>query len=166
MDFYDGGARRAFAKEKEMVTMNSDCEMTQHLMRINVGDQRLREKQNILLVGSCMDRFPDIVQETCEKNSSHFVLHVCLEETHMNQAGFKIGSIVKYSDIKRVSTLTVDGSPHCVQLHYLVEDIKRHFAPNIEIAHYVQEEGKVFEVSADAVKRSRHLSKIQKMLDG
>jgi hypothetical protein len=84
----------------------------------------------------------------------------------MNQAGFKIGSIVKYSGIKKVTTLTVDGSPHCVQLHYCVEDIKRHFAPEIETAHYVVEKGEIYEISSEVVKRSRHLSKIQKMLDG
>lgn len=131
-----------------------------------MGDRHLWEKQNLLLVGSCMDRFPDIVKEISEKDGSHFVLHVCLEETHVNQAGFKIGSIVKYSDIKRVTTLTVDGSPHCVQLLYVVEDIKRHFPSHIETDHYVIEKEKLYEITADAVKRSRHLSKIQKMLDG
>ena len=149
-----------------MVKLSDDCEVKQQLMRINVGDRRLREEQNLLLVGSCMDRFPDIVKEVCEKDGGHFVLHICLEETHVNKAGFKIGSIVKYSDIKKVTTLTVDGSPHCVQLHYVVEDIKKHFAPNIETAHYVIEKGKLFEISADAVKRSRHLSKIHKMIEG
>ena len=147
-----------------MVKVSGDCEEMQYLMRTNVGDQRLKEKKNLLLVGSCMDRFSDIVKEICEEAGGYLVLHICLEETHMNQAGFKIGSIVKYSDIKRVAVLTVDGSPHCVQLHYVVEDIKRHFAPEIETIHYVVEKGKLFEVSADAVKRSRHLSKIQKMI--
>ena len=148
-----------------MVKVSNDCAEMQYLMRINVGDRRLKEKQNLLLVGSCMDRFPDFVKEICERDGGHTVLHICLEEAHMNQAGFKIGSIVKYSDIKKVTTLTVDGSPHCVQLHYAVEDIKRHFTPEIETAHYVIERGKLFEISADAVKRSRHLSKIQKMID-
>lgn len=166
MDFYGGRERRACAEEKEMVTVSDDCKVTQQLMRINVGDQRLREKQNLLLVGSCMDRFPDIVKEICEKDGGYFVLHICLEETHVNKAGFKLGSIVKYSDIQKVTTLTVDGSPHCVQLHYVVEEIKRHFAPSIETAHYVIEKGKLLEITADAVKRSRHLSKIQKMIDG
>ena len=166
MDFYGGRARRTCAKEKEMVTVSDDCAEMQYLMRINVGDRRLREKQNLLLVGSCLDRYPDIVKEICERIGGHVVLHICFEETHMNQAGFKIGSIVKYSDIKKVTTLTVDGSPHCVQLHYAVEDIKRHFAPEIETAHFVIEKDKLFEISADAVKRSRHLSKIQKMIDG
>jgi hypothetical protein len=137
----------------------------QYLMRINVGDRRLREKQNLLLVGSCIDRYPDFVKEICEKDGGHFALQICLEETHMNQAGFKIGSIVKYSNIKKVTTLTVDGSPHCVTLHYTVEDIKRHFVPEIETAHFVIEKGKLHEISSEAIKRSRHLSKIQMMLD-
>ena len=137
----------------------------QHLMRINVGDKRLRKKGKLLLVGSCMDRFPEIVKELSEKDSGQAVLHVCLEETHVNQAGFKIGSIVKYSDISEVTALTVDGSPHCVQLHYVIDDVKKHFAPEIETKHYVVEKGNVHEISTAAVKRSRHLSKIQRMLE-
>ncbi|MFX1559908.1 MAG: 4Fe-4S ferredoxin [Promethearchaeota archaeon] len=144
--------------------MSDDCTEMQHLMRVNVGDRRFREKQNLLLVGSCMDRYPDFVKEICERDGGHVALQICLEESHMNQAGFKIGSIVKYSGIKRVTTLTVDGSPHCVQLHYTIEDIKRHFAPEIETAHFVIEKGKLIEISPEAIKYSRHLSKIQKMI--
>lgn len=147
------------------MTVSDDSEELQYLMRVNVGDRRIREHENLLLVGSCTDRFSDIVREIGKRNGGHFTLHVCLEETHANQAGFKIGSIVRYSSIKKVSVLTVDGSPHCVQLHYIVEDIKRHFTPEIEISHFVIEKGELHEVSPETVKRSRHLSKIQKMLD-
>ncbi len=136
----------------------------QHLMRINVVDTRLRDKGKLLLVGSCMDRFPEIVKEFSERDGGQAVLQVCLEETHVNQAGFKIGSIVKYSGLSEITALTVDGSPHCVQLHYVTDDVKRHFAPEIETKHFVVEKGKVHEISTNAVKRSRHLSKIQKML--
>jgi len=148
------------------VTVDEDCKVSQHLMCINVGDKRFKERKSLLLVGSCLDRYPDVVREICERSGGCFTLHVCLEETHMNQAGFKLGSIVKYSDIKKVSTLTVDGSPHCVQLHYMVEDIKRHFAPEIDTTHFVIEKGEVHEITADAVKRSRHLLKVEKTLAG
>ena len=137
----------------------------QHLMPTNVGDKRLRNKGKLLLVGSCMDRFPEIVKEFSDRDGGQAVLHVCLEETHVNQAGFKIGSIVKYSGISEITALTVDGSPHCVQLHYVIDDVKRHFAPEIETKHFVVEKGKVHEISTNAVKRSRHLSKLQKMLN-
>ncbi len=136
----------------------------QYLMRVNVGDSRFRAKGKLLLVGSCMDRYPELVKEFSERDGGQAVLHVCLEETHVNQAGFKIGSIVRYSGISEVTALTVDGSPHCVQLHYIIDDVKRHFTPEITTKHFVVEKGKVHEISEAAVKRSRHLSKIQKML--
>ncbi len=146
--------------------MVCDCGCNQRLMCINVGDKRMRESGKLLLIGTCMaDRYPGIVEEYSKSNGGQAILHVCLEETHVNQAGFKIGSIIRYSGIKKVTVLTVDGSPHCVQLHYVIEDIKRHFTSDIEIAHYVVEMGKVHEISDKAVKRSRHLSKIQAMLD-
>jgi hypothetical protein len=144
--------------------MGQDDHDMQHLMRINVGDKKLRSKGKILLVGSCMDRFPEIVKDFSERDGGQAVLHVCLEETHMNQAGFKIGSIVKYSGITELTALTIDGSPHCVQLHYVIDDIKRHFASEIVTKHFVVEKGEVYEISTEAVKISRHLSKIQKMI--
>ncbi len=142
------------------------CNCEEALMRINVGDRRLRETGLLLLIGSCMrSRYPEIVEEFRNRDGGQAVLDVCLEEMHVNHAGFKIASIIRYSDIKRVTALTVDGSPHCVQLHYVIEDIKRHFTPEVETAHYVVERGEVFEITPKAVKRSRHLSNIQQMLD-
>lgn len=165
MDFYGGRARGTCVKEKEMVAVKENCDEIEYLMRINVGDRRLRENPNLLLIGSCMKRFPEIVKKHRERLKTQAVLHICLEEIHSNQAGFKVGSMVKYSGIKTVTALTVDGSPHCVQLHYVIEDIKRHFVPEIETMHFVVEKGKVHDVSSEAVKCSRHLSKIQNMLD-
>lgn len=144
--------------------MTGNLSETQHLMRINVGDKRLREKGKLLIIGSCMDRFPKIVKDFSERNGGQAVLQLCLEETHVNQAGFKIGSIVKYSSISEITALTIDGSPHCVQLHYVIDDVKRHFAPELVTKHFVVEKGTVHEISSDAVRRSRHLSKIQKMI--
>ncbi len=142
--------------------MGCECDHHSRLMCTNVGDKRIREKGNLLLIGSCMaDRFPAIVEQFKNRDGGQAVLHICLEETHVNQAGFKIGSIIRYADVKHVTALTIDGSPHCVQLHYIIEDIKRHFTSDVEVSHFVVEKGKVHEVSSPAVKRSRHLSKIK-----
>ncbi|MFW9979693.1 MAG: hypothetical protein ACFFEJ_16540 [Candidatus Thorarchaeota archaeon] len=141
--------------------MCEGCSCESYLLRTNVGDSKLREKGELLLIGSCMrERYPDIVSEYSQKNSDKAVLHVCLEEVHMNHAGYKLASIVRYASIKSVTALSIDGSPHCVQLHYLIEDIKRHFTPEIATQHFVVEKGQVVEISPDTVKRSRHLSKI------
>jgi hypothetical protein len=109
-------------------------------------------------------RFPDIVEKFRTMNGEKTVLHICLEETHMNHAGFKIVSMISYAKLSTITALTIDGSPHCVQLHYLIEDIKKHFTPHIATHHHVVEKGEILEVSPDAVKRSRHLSKIEKMI--
>lgn len=146
------------------MTLTEDLSEFQSLMRINVGDKRLRNKKRLVLVGSCMDRFPEIVKDVSAREEDAFILHICLEESHVNQAGFKIGSIVKYSAIEKITVLTVDGSPHCVQLHFVAEDVKRHFAPEVQITHYVVERGKLHQVSPRAVKTSRHLSKVEKLL--
>jgi hypothetical protein len=148
-----------------MVTVDRNTGDIQHLMRTNVGDQALRERGKLLLVGSCMDRHSDILKKFTEGEEGRVALHVCLEETHVNQAGFKVASIIRYAGISEVIVLTIDGSPHCVQLHYIVEDIKQHFTPEIKTTHFVVEKGIVHEISPEAVKRSRHLSKIQKMLE-
>jgi hypothetical protein len=148
-----------------MVRVEKDIGEIQPLMRTNVGDQSLREKGKLLLIGSCMARFSDVLARFRERIEDSAILDVCLEETHVNQAGFKLASIIRYAGISEVTVLTVDGSPHCIQLHYIVEDIKRHFTPEIKTAHFVVEKGDVLEISPEAVKRSRHLSKIQKMLE-
>ncbi len=149
-----------------MVAVSFDGENILHLMRINVGDRRIREKGRLLLVGSCMmSRYPEIVEEYAKRKGGYAVLQVCLEETHVNQAGFKIGSVVRYSNLEEVVALTIDGSPHCVQLHFVIENIKRHFTPDVKTDHFVVEKGQVHQISPMAVKRARHLSKIQKMLD-
>ena len=145
--------------------MSEGCGCESYLLRINVGDTRLRDKGDLLLIGSCMrDRYPEVISEVAHMDGEKAVLHVCLEEVHMNHAGYKIASIVRYAKIRRLTALTVDGSPHCIQLHYLIEDIKRHFTPEIDTKHFIVEKGKLFEISSEAVKRSRHLSKIEKSI--
>ncbi len=133
------------------------------LLSTNVGDAELREKGNVLLVGTCaLKRYPSIVEEYAKKDVEKAILPVCMEEVHMNHAGYKIASIVRYAHIRKLTALTIDGSPHCVQLHYVVEDIQRHFTPEIETEHFVIEKGEVVRISPTAVKRSRHLSKIER----
>ncbi len=135
------------------------------LMSVNVGDRRLQEKDGLLLVGSCMlSKYPEIVREYGQRDGGQAVLHICLEESHVNQAGFKIASIVRYSKMRRLTALTVDGSPHCVQLHFVLEDIRRHFTPEVETAHFVVERGHVHEISARAVKTARHLHRVEALL--
>ncbi len=131
-------------------------------MCTSVGDNRLRDRGQLLIAGSCVrSRYPDILKQYAGADGGYFVLEVCLEETHVNMAAYKIASMVKYSDIRKLAVLTIDGSPHCVQVHLAVQDIKNHFIDDLEVTHYVIEKGKVYRISSESVKRARHLSKIE-----
>lgn len=134
------------------------------LMTSNVGNREAREKNGLLVYGSCVStQFPDLFNEVFDKYQ-YPAFHVCLESVHMNMAGYKLASFIAYSHVQNIVILTVDGSPHCIQLHYLVEDLKQHFTPDITTTHYVIDKGKLYEISERAIKKSRHLHTIEKMM--
>lgn len=134
------------------------------LMSSNVGNREARTKKGIIVFGSCVpDQFPDLF-ENILKQYNYPAFNICLETFHMNMAGYKLASLISYSNVETVIVLTMDGSPHCIQLHYLVEDLKAHFTSNIRPVHYVIEKGKLYQISSHAVKKSRHLVTIEKIL--
>ena len=92
-------------------------------------------------------------------------VHACLEEHHMDHVGYKLASIIKYSNIKEITILTIDGSPHCYQLHAMGQDIRRHFDPEVNVSHYVIEKGEVYEISPQTIIITRHLHRVQKLLN-
>jgi hypothetical protein len=87
-----------------------------------------------------------------------------LEREHMNKAGFKLTTILEKAGPKDITVLTFDGSPHCLQLHFAVEQAKDLTKSDVRVSHYVVEHGKVFRVSREAVRTARHLSEVQKLL--
>ena len=59
-----------------MVEMSDEFGEWQHLMPTNVGDKRLRNEGKLLLVGSCIDRFPEIVKEFSDRDGGQAVLTI------------------------------------------------------------------------------------------
>ena len=134
-----------------------------NILSINVGDQRFRDNPRLLLYGICVpDRYPAIFKQFAAGKTP---VHACLEELHMDHVGYKLVSIVKYSKIEELTVLTIDGSPHCYQLHVLGQDLKRYFAPEILVSHFVIEKGEVYEISYQAITVARHLHRVQKLLN-
>ncbi len=134
-----------------------------YLLEVNVGDQRFRETQKLLLYGTCLpDRYPEIFEKF---SAGRTPIQACLEDLHMDHVGYKLVNIIKYSKIKELTILTIDGSPHCYQLQVLGQDIKRHFAPEVEVSHYVIEKGVLHEISYQAITVARHLHRVQKLLN-
>ncbi|MGQ4832681.1 MAG: hypothetical protein ACP6IS_02135 [Candidatus Asgardarchaeia archaeon] len=133
------------------------------LMSTNAGSKQLKRNGSWLLVGSCvLSEHKEILEKLVQSYDT--LLHVCLEETHINMAEAKLAAMVKLSKPALITVLTVDGSPHCIQLHYLAEDLKKYYNLDLEIKHLVIYKREPIEINTDAVKISRYLSKIQKLI--
>jgi len=132
------------------------------LLSTNVKSKVLREGP-LLLYGTCVEaEAPEVFKEF---SKARIPLSVCLEKEHMDKVGFKIATIIMTSDPKEITVLTMDGSPHCLQLHLAAEQAKRIAKSGVSIRHFVIEEDRSIEVSQDAVETARHLSRIQKLLE-
>ncbi len=129
------------------------------LLETNVGSKMVRGK-DLLIYSICIEKEnPEIFSEFSRHRTP---LWVCLELEHINMLVYKIGSMLtQYEPPQTISVLTVDGSPHCVQLHYAVEDAKKISGSIIDVRHFVISKGGVKEVSAQTVRKSRYLGKIE-----
>ncbi len=129
------------------------------LMRSNVG--RAKNKRLVIISSCIVQDFPDIVNNFLKDND--YPVKTCPEAEHINMIGYKIASFISYSNINEVAVISVEGSFHCIQLHYIVEDIRKHFL-DFEAKHYVLSKGKLVEVRPRTIKISRHLAKLEKIL--
>ncbi len=133
------------------------------LLSTNVGARYLRQYNQFLVIGSCVIQEHPKIQEKYSKNRA--CLHVCLETYHMNMVETKLACMVKIHKPTELVVLTVDGSPHCFQLHVIAEDLHRYFDLDTVVKHLVIEQGKVHEIDGVAVKTARHLHKVQRLLE-
>ena len=146
-----------YLKNSEVITIFE----LRRLIDTNACYRIIREKRRILIYGTCVkDEHPEILREIAKDKVP---LAVCLEWEHMNMVGFKLATIMKSCILDEVTVLTVDGSPHCVQLHMMVEECRK-LVPEVKINHYVIYKGKAIKVSDRAVKTARYLSKVDKLI--
>ncbi len=128
------------------------------LLETNAGSKFVKGK-SILIYGACTElEHPKILEEASKGKTK---LSLCLEKEHMNMVVYKLATMLNLTKPpKDVTVLTIDGSPHCVQLHYAVEEAKKLTHSTIPVKHLVIINKRVVEVSPEKVKLSRYLSKI------
>ncbi|RLF24940.1 MAG: 4Fe-4S ferredoxin [Thermoprotei archaeon] len=140
---------------------NITCSL-RRLIDVNVCTRELRRNPRLLIYGKCVaEEYPEIFKQFAK---DRVALAVCLEAEHMNMVGFKLASMAARLDLKEIVVLTVDGSPHCVQLHMMVEEVNKFFSNRLNIKHIVIEEGRIVEIDSKCVKVARYLSRIQKLI--
>ena len=133
--------------------------MQKDLMKTNCYDV-----QNVMvIVGSCLDKMQPEAYKELEKISDN-IYDVCLEKTHINMVITKIIGMICRSNINKIVFATVDKSPHCVQLHYIENEIRKAMdITNINIVHYVAVDNKLIEISNETIKKSKNLSELEKI---
>jgi len=129
------------------------------LLDVNVTCKAIRGVRKLLIYGTCVrDEHPSIFEEHAR---GRVPLAVCMEEEHFNVVALKLASIAARVKLEELVVLTVDGSPHCLQLHMVAEEVDR-IVGGLPRKHVVVEEGRVVEIDPEIVKVARYLSRVQR----
>ena len=131
----------------------------QQLMSTNIYDV----DYTIAIVGSCLKRVNPICFEKIEEIYDN-IYSVCLEETHINMVITKIASMIRTGKVKRIVFISVDKSQHCIQLHYIQNELGKIMdLSKIEIQNYIVDDD-IVEISKEAISLSKNLKEIEKLV--
>lgn len=130
------------------------------LMRSNIYDV----DDTIIVVGSCLKNMQPQGFEKVKALSEN-IYELCLEETHVNMAITKIGGMLRTGKVKKIIFATVDKSPHCVQVHYIRNELEKMMdLKNVTIENYVVVDNELVEIDNDIISMSKALAKIKKSM--
>lgn len=127
------------------------------LMKTNIYDV----DETIIIVGSCL-RFMQPEGFRKLEEISNNIYELCLEETHINMAITKIGGMLRTGKIKRIIFATVDRSPHCIQMHYIQDELRKMMKiDNIEIKNYIVVNNELEEITPNIISLSKNLLELK-----
>ena len=134
--------------------------MKKDLLKTNCFDV----EEKMIIIGSWLEyMFPKIYNELNE--SSENIYDVCLEETHLNMVITKLAGMIARKKCKELTFVTVDKSPHCVQLHYVVKELENIMdLKEIKIKNYVATNEGLVEIPIEVIGLSKNLSKLKKLI--
>ena len=124
------------------------------LMKSNIYDV----DETIIVVGSCLKNMQPKGYEELQKISNN-IYELCLEETHINMATTKLLGMIRAKNISKIIFASVDKSPHCIQLHYLQDEISK-LGFKIDFTNYVCVDNSLIEISKDTISLSKNLFKL------
>ena len=127
------------------------------LMKSNIYDC----DEQIILAGSCLKAMQPKAFEQLE-NLGLPIFELCLEQTHINLAITKLLGMIRAKKIKKVIFASVDRSPHCIQLHYIQDEIAK-LGFKTKFINLVAVEGKLVEISKETISLSKNLSLLNEM---
>ena len=133
--------------------------MKKDLMKTNCYDV----EETMCIMGFCTQQmFPEIYEELEKK---YTIYEVCLEQIHLNMVITKIIGMIVRKKVKNIIFVSVDKSPHCIQLHYIVTELRKiKDSENINIQNYVATDKGLFDIPFEVISISKNLSKLKETL--
>ena len=87
------------------------------------------------------------------------IFEICLEQTHINMAITKILGMIRANKIRRIVFASVDKSPHCIQLHYIQDEIRK-LGFELSFENYVAVNNALIKISKETITLSKNLSEL------
>lgn len=117
--------------------------------------------ETMIIMGTCLKQMqPEAYSKLMEITQD--IYEVCLEETHLNMVTTKIAGMIARKNIRNLIFATVDKSPHCIQLHYVIKELENMMdLRNITITNYVAVENELIEIPIEVISLSKNLSKLK-----
>ena len=125
------------------------------LMKSNIYDCG----EEIIIVGSCLKAMQPKAFKQLEKLDLP-IFDLCLENSHINMAITKILGMIRAQNIKKIVFASVDKSPHCIQLHYIQDEITK-LGFRVDFINYVAVDNALVQISNDTISLSKNLFKLQ-----
>lgn len=124
------------------------------LLKSNIYDC----SDEIIIVGSCLKAMQPKAFEEIE-NMNLPIFEICLEQTHINMAITKILGMIRAKKIKKIVFASVDKSPHCIQLHYIQDEIRK-LGFELSFENYVAVNNALIKISKETITLSKNLSEL------
>lgn len=129
------------------------------LLKSNIYDV----DETIIVMGSCLPFMDQLAYNKLLKISNN-IYDLCLEQTHINMAITKVGGMLRTGKIKRIIFATLNKSPHCIQVHYIQDELgKMMDLKNIEMINYIADNGELVEIPKETISLSKDLLKLRKL---
>lgn len=115
----------------------------------------------------CDSYVPEVAPDYfLELSKGRCAYHYAPELEHIDKLGFKLCTVFRIGKVKSVTVFTKDGSPHGLQIPLVVQEAAENIKfDKTKIKYFVWEKGNLHEVSDKAVRKARHLSEIEQLIN-
>jgi hypothetical protein len=126
-----------------------------------VLDSNIYEFNGIVIIcSSCLENMDKVAYKKI-KDISENIFCVCLEKYHMNMILSKLSSVLRVGRVNKLVFVTVDKSPHCIQLHYISNELRKLMnLENIVLTNFIASNGDLFEISQKTISLSKNLKEL------